>query len=193
MRRKMQKGLSLLLSSYNGVWCCCHARCGCGGDWRTGGRRPALQRRCRRRMPAAKPPLLRKTTPTEQATPAPTEETTPTDEAPEAPETSPAATEEPVETQAAGRNRSAGSHRDPDSFRRAGGHRNPDALCFAGSHPPTPGSFRGTRGQRHPGAFGGTAQAQRSWLILSAVHWVTWEISLLILPALKLVRFIPMR
>lgn len=99
MRRKMQKGLSLLLSATMafGVAATPVAAAEETGVPEGGAGVTAA-------LPAedagSEATSAEETTPTEQATPAPTEETTPTDEAPEAPETSPAATEEPVETQA---------------------------------------------------------------------------------------------
>ena len=99
MRRKMQKGLSLLLSATMafGVATTPVAAAEETGVPEGGAGVTAA-------LPAedagSEATSAEETTPTEQATPAPTEETTPTDEAPEAPETSPAATEEPVETQA---------------------------------------------------------------------------------------------
>ncbi len=99
MRRKMQKGLSLLLSATMafGVAATPVAAAEETGVPEGGAGVTAA-------LPAedagSEATSAEETTPTEQATPAPTEETTPTDEAPEASETSPAATEEPVETQA---------------------------------------------------------------------------------------------
>lgn len=99
MRRKMKKGLSLLLSATMafGVAATPVAAAEETGVPEGGAGVTAA-------LPAedagSEATSAEETTPTEQATPAPTEETTPTDEAPEASETSPAATEEPVETQA---------------------------------------------------------------------------------------------
>lgn len=99
MRRKMQKGLSLLLSATMAFGV---AATPVAAAEETGV--PAGGAGVTAALPAedagSEATSAEETTPTEQATPAPTEETTPTDEAPEAPETSPAATEEPVETQA---------------------------------------------------------------------------------------------